>query len=131
MGQVGAYLPLLLLLVIGYVLIFRPAQRRKRAETNLQSALSPGDEVLLSSGIYATIESIDDTIVRVEISPGVVVRAHRGAVVRMIVDRPAVDEQDEDETAGGDDVDGQAVALEHDVDDLDSSGGSDQNRGVS
>ena len=52
--------------------------------TFLRSSLAVGDHVLLGSGIYGRIESMDSDgrDLRLEIAPGVVVRAHRDAVVQ-------------------------------------------------
>src|SRR3954468_5498759 len=102
-GQLGAYLPLVLLVAVGYLLLIRPARKRARDTAELQRAISPGDEVMLSSGIFATVIDADDEVVNAEISPGTVVRVHRGAVTRIIKDVPAYDD-DETETSRPDDV---------------------------
>ena len=90
-SQLEAYLPLVLLVFVGYLLLVRPARKRARATSQLQSALSPGDEVMLTSGIFATILDIQDEIARVELAPGVVVRVHRGAVGQLVHDLPPAD----------------------------------------
>jgi preprotein translocase subunit YajC len=46
----------------------------------MQSSLAVGDEVMLSSGIFGVLVSLNDERVRVEIAPGVVVEVARGAV---------------------------------------------------
>jgi preprotein translocase subunit YajC len=108
-SQLEAYLPLVLLVVVGYLLLIRPARRRAQAAAALQAAISPGDEVMLSSGIYGVVVALDDEATRVEISPGTVIRVHRGAVTQIIKDEPSPTD-DEDErpdsagTAGADDA---------------------------
>ncbi len=100
-NQLQAYLPLVLLILVGYLLLIRPARKRARATAELQSALSPGDEVMLSSGLFATVVDVADEVATVELAPGTVVRVHRGAVTQIIVDRPPdsefVEDEDEDE----------------------------------
>ena len=88
-SQLEAYLPLVLLLVVGYLLLIRPARRRARATADLQAALSSGDEVMLSSGLFGTVLDVRDEVVHVELAPGIVVRVHRGAVTQIIKDRPS------------------------------------------
>lgn len=100
MDQLGAYLPLVLLVVVGYLLLIRPARRRAQAASALQSAISPGDEVMLSSGLFGTVVDIADEVVRVELAPGVVVRLHRGAVTQIIKDQPPVGLPPDDDDAG-------------------------------
>jgi len=78
-----------LLIVVGYLLLIRPARRRAQATAALQSALSAGDDVMLSSGLFGTVVDVTDEVVRVELAPGIVVRAHRGAITQIIKDEPA------------------------------------------
>jgi preprotein translocase subunit YajC len=76
-------LPLVLIFVLFWFLILRPARNKQKAVSALRSSLQVGDSVLLSSGIFGRIELIepDGQEMRLEIAPGVVVRAHRDAVV--------------------------------------------------
>ena len=94
MEGVGAYLPILLLLVFAYLLIVRPARKRTQETAALQAALSKGDSIMLTSGIFGRVDEIvldDDAStgsgkVKVELSPGVVVTVHRGAIGKIIAD---------------------------------------------
>jgi preprotein translocase subunit YajC len=94
-SQLEAYLPLVLLVGVGYLLLIRPARKRAQATASLQAALSAGDEVMLSSGLFGTVVDIQDEVVRVELAPGTVVRAHRGAVTQIIKDQPSPSVPDE------------------------------------
>ena len=99
-NQLQGLLPLVLIAVVCYLLLIRPARARARATATLQSALSPGDEVMLSSGFFATVLSVADEVATVELAPGTVVRVHRGAVTQIVVDRPADDEGDDESERG-------------------------------
>lgn len=55
-------------------------RRRQREVQTLQAALSVGDEVCTTSGLFGTITSLDDTTATLEISPGVTVRFDRRAI---------------------------------------------------
>ena len=94
-SQLEAYLPLVLLVGVGYLLLIRPARKRAQATAALQSALSAGDEVMLSSGFFGTVVDIQDEVVHVELTPGTVVRVHRGAVTQIVKDQPTPDSTDE------------------------------------
>jgi preprotein translocase subunit YajC len=76
-------LPLVLIFALFWFLILRPARKKQQAVSSLRSSLVAGDNVLLGSGIFGRIESVeaDGHELRIEIAPGVVVRAHRDAVV--------------------------------------------------
>jgi preprotein translocase subunit YajC len=92
--DLAGLLPLLVLGVLAYFLFIRPARNRAKNVQKLQNALSPGDEVMLTSGIFATVEEIVDEQIRVEISPGVSVMVHRGAIGKIIRDVPVDDIDD-------------------------------------
>ena len=55
MSQLAQLLPLVGIALIFWLLIIRPAQRRQKALSRMQSSLSVGDEVMLTSGIYAVL----------------------------------------------------------------------------
>ena len=96
--DLAGLLPLLVLGVLAYFLFIRPARNRAKDVQKLQNALSAGDEVMLTSGIFGTVEEIVDEQIRVEISPGVSVMVHRGAIGKIIRDVPADDVDDTDES---------------------------------
>jgi preprotein translocase subunit YajC len=77
-----------------YFLMIRPQQRRRREAQQLQSTLSPGDEVVTIGGLYGTIVEADDETVTLEISPGVHARYARPAIARTI-SRAGDDEEEE------------------------------------
>lgn len=82
-------LPIAVLLGFMYLLFIRPARKRARETASLQQALSAGDEVMLTSGIFGHVTGVADDRVNVEVAPGVVVTTHRGAVAQIIHDEPA------------------------------------------
>lgn len=84
MSQLGALLPFVLILAVFWLLILRPQQRRQRELRALQSSLTPGNDVMLTSGIFGTVNSITDDHVLVDLAPGVTVKVVRGAVAQVI-----------------------------------------------
>jgi preprotein translocase subunit YajC len=77
-------LPLLLLVVLFYVLVLRPAQRRQRQAIQVADALTVGAQVVTTSGMLGTVHALDDKHVDLEVSPGVVVRYVKAAVARVV-----------------------------------------------
>ena len=80
MQELASVLPLVGIALLFWFLMIRPAQRRQREVRQMQSSLSVGDEVMLTSGIYGVLQSLEDERVRVQLAPGVVVEVARGAV---------------------------------------------------
>lgn len=91
LSAVEAFLFPLVLLLLFYVLLIRPAQRRQKAQVNLQSSLVAGRQVMLTSGVFGTLTDVSDPDrASVEIAPGVVIEVARAAVASMI-DEPGDD----------------------------------------
>ncbi|MEU4215929.1 preprotein translocase subunit YajC [Actinoplanes sp. NPDC026623] len=86
-------MPLLLIVLlfgVMYFMMIRPQQKRRREAQQMQSALGPGDEVVTIGGLHATVVSVDDDVVTVEIAPGVEVRFARPAIARVVKSESAV-----------------------------------------
>jgi preprotein translocase subunit YajC len=92
---VGPLLPLVLLLVVGYLLLVRLPRKRAREVSELQAALNIGDQIMLTSGIFGRVDAMVEEKVDVEISPGVVITVHRGAVGKIV--RDVTDDAPEDD----------------------------------
>ena len=80
MEGIVSLLPLVAIALLFWLLIIRPASKRQKDQARMQSAISVGEQVMLTSGIFGTVTELDDDRLSVEIAPGVVVRVARGAV---------------------------------------------------
>jgi preprotein translocase subunit YajC len=80
----GTLIPFILLAGAMYYFVLRPQRARVRTVSAAQSALEPGREVVLTSGIYGTVLHVDPDKIGLEIAPGVSVTVARGAVARVI-----------------------------------------------
>lgn len=100
-NPIVAFLPLLLMGVVFYFLLIRPQSQRRRAQTQMQSDVEVGDEIVTTGGIYGKVTDIDDDygIVTIEVAPGTEIRMARAAIAQRLVDDEFVDE-DEDEVEG-------------------------------
>ena len=101
--DLASLLTVAVVLVFAYLLLIRPARRRAREVTTMQNALSVGDDIMLTSGIFGRVTGIVDEKVTVEIAPGVVVSAHRGAIGKILRDVPVAepDPRDDPDAPGG------------------------------
>ncbi|HEX5366313.1 MAG TPA: preprotein translocase subunit YajC [Acidimicrobiales bacterium] len=87
----GALIVLAVTFALLWVLFILPQQRRVRGHQALVAALRPGDEVVLTAGIYGRIVDLGPEDMSVEVAPGVRLRVARQAVLRRLedaVDRP-------------------------------------------
>ena len=81
--QIMQFLPLVIIMVIFYVLLILPAQRRQKKTQSMLSALKTGDKVVTNGGIYGTIVGLDGDVVQLRIgigSDGIKVKLARSAV---------------------------------------------------
>jgi preprotein translocase subunit YajC len=72
--------------VLLWVIFILPQQRRVRAHQALVASVQPGDQVILSAGIYGRIVELGPEDMTLEVAPGVEVRVARQAVLRLIED---------------------------------------------
>ena len=77
-------LPLLLIALVFWFLILRPSRKRAADLAATQRSLQPGTRIMLSSGIFGTVSSLDDEAVSLDIAPGTTVRVHRQAVAKVV-----------------------------------------------
>ncbi|PYU20000.1 MAG: preprotein translocase subunit YajC [Acidobacteria bacterium] len=75
-----AFLPLAIIMVIFYVLLILPAQRRQKKTQTMLSTLKTGDKVVTSGGLYGTIVALDGDAIQLRIADQVKVKVARSAV---------------------------------------------------
>ena len=66
--------------LIFWLFMIRPQQKRQKEVQRKREALSTGDRIVTSGGLYGTIRDIKETEFVVEITEGVRVRVDRGSV---------------------------------------------------
>jgi preprotein translocase subunit YajC len=59
-GLLGGLMPFLLIFGVFYFLIIVPQRKRQKALSDMVSTLKPGDKVITSGGIYATIKQVKE-----------------------------------------------------------------------
>jgi preprotein translocase subunit YajC len=104
------YTTLIFIALLGlafYFLILRPQRKRQQAVQQTMNALSPGNRVMLASGLFGTVVSVGPKQVVLEISPGTELTVLKQAISRIVTadDEDNVeehDELDEDDTVTAD-----------------------------
>ena len=79
-GGPGFLVPLIMVFVIFYFLVFRPQQKQSKERKNLLGNLKAGDRVVTSGGLHGKITSLTDTIVTLEIADKVRVKISRNQI---------------------------------------------------
>jgi preprotein translocase subunit YajC len=113
----GSYLFLVAIVVLFGLLYFvtiRPQRARQRAAQQTQREIVPGTRVRTTAGMYATVTSVEDQDVVLEVAPGVEVRFLRRAIMDVVPentgmeyeepaaeDSETLDEAEDDAAKGG------------------------------
>jgi preprotein translocase subunit YajC len=103
MSQIGEFvvetlaslLPFVVIAVLFWLILIRPAQRRQRKAAATQRAADVGSEIMLTSGIYGTVKAADDETLDLEISPGTTVKVARGAVAKVVSETDTPDQAED------------------------------------
>jgi preprotein translocase subunit YajC len=73
-------LPLVIMLPLMYVLLIRPQKKRADQQRQLVNSVAEGAEVMTASGIYGFVHAVEDDIIWLEISEGVIIRVSKQAI---------------------------------------------------
>jgi preprotein translocase subunit YajC len=83
-------LPLALIAVAAYLLLFRPEQERRRRQQDLLGGLKKNDRVLTSAGIYGTVANVDRdadrVVLKVDDAANVKITVTLSSVARVLGD---------------------------------------------
>jgi preprotein translocase subunit YajC len=76
------------MILLFYFLLIRPQNKARKAMEEKLSRLKAGDEVVLTSGFYATVDRVDDAFLYLRLG-GNVVKARRTAVAALASEEAA------------------------------------------
>lgn len=77
-------LPLVLLVLVFWFLILRPMRKRQQQFVATQKSVTVGSRVMLASGIFGDVISVEDETVELKISPETTVTVLRQAIARVV-----------------------------------------------
>jgi preprotein translocase subunit YajC len=83
-SALGLFVPLLLMFVVLYFFMIRPAQKRQKEKERMLGALKKGDRIVTSGGIHGEILQVKDQSLVVRIAENVKVELQRGSVSSVI-----------------------------------------------
>lgn len=79
-SPLGMLLPLVLVLVIFYLLLILPSQRRQKKVAEMHRSLKSGDKIITNGGIYGVVVGVDSDSVQVRVAEQVKLRVARNAI---------------------------------------------------
>lgn len=68
------------LIVIFWLFMIRPQQKRQKEIRKFREGISKGDRVITAGGIYGKVVNIKDNIVSLQIGSGVIIEVDKGSV---------------------------------------------------
>ena len=74
------FLPIIAIGLVFYFLVIGPANKQRKKQQEMMSALKKGDKVLTSGGIYGTIQGVEGDAVYLKIADNVKVKVARSAI---------------------------------------------------
>lgn len=80
-GLMGMLMPFALIIIVFYFLMIRPQQKQKAKHEDFLKNLKKGDEIVTSSGIIGTIDSIsENNIVTIQVDDNVKIKVLKATV---------------------------------------------------
>lgn len=70
MGQIGTFLPFILMFVVMYLFMILPQQKKIKKEKEFESSLKVGDKIITKSGLHGKISELAETTVVIETMSG-------------------------------------------------------------
>ena len=84
MEQAAQFLPLIILFVIFYFLIIRPQQKQQKEHTEMLEALSRGDQILTSGGIYADVVKVEEDFIKIKLNDTNIVKLNKAYIAKKV-----------------------------------------------
>jgi preprotein translocase subunit YajC len=60
MGDLGQFLPLILIFLVAYLFMIRPQMKRQKDEKKFAQNLKKGDKIVTKSGLYGKVVDLND-----------------------------------------------------------------------
>ena len=86
-------MPLVLIVMIFYFLVIRPAQTKQRKLEELIKGLKSGDKVILNPGILGTITGVDEQTFQVRVDDKTRLRVLRSAIAGLQGEAPELEKK--------------------------------------
>jgi preprotein translocase subunit YajC len=83
-NPLASFIPIILIFIIMYFLLFRPQMRRQKEQQRIVASLKTGDRVVTASGIHGMITNVKETTVIVKVADNVKIEMDKSAVTNVL-----------------------------------------------
>jgi preprotein translocase subunit YajC len=83
-NPLASFIPIILIFIIMYFVLFRPQMRRQKEQRLLVSVLKTGDRVVTAAGIHGMITNVKDTTVTVKVADNVKIEMEKSAISTVV-----------------------------------------------
>ena len=83
-SPLASFIPIILIFVIMYFLLFRPQMKRQKEQARVVSTLKTGDRVVTASGIHGMISNVKDRTIILKIADNVKIELEKSAVTTVV-----------------------------------------------
>jgi len=83
-NPLASFVPIILIFIIMYFVLFRPQMRRQKEQRQLVSTLKTGDRVVTASGIHGLISNVKETTVIVKVADNVKIEMEKSAITNVV-----------------------------------------------
>jgi preprotein translocase subunit YajC len=80
------FLPIIAIGLVFYFMVIGPANKQRKKQQQMLSALKKGDRVITTGGIYGTIQGVEPDAVYLKIAENVKVKVSRSAISGVVAD---------------------------------------------
>ncbi len=84
MEAVGQFLPLIMLFGIFYFLIIRPQQKQQKEHSEMLEALTKGDKIVTSGGLYVEIVKVEEDFIKIKLNDTSIVKLDKAYVAKKL-----------------------------------------------
>jgi preprotein translocase subunit YajC len=85
-GQFSSLILMAVIFGIFYFIMIRPQQKKMKDHKKLVDAIKKGDRIIMSSGIYGTVDNMTPQTLTIKIAEGVKIKIGRASVATVLKD---------------------------------------------
>ncbi len=82
--------PIILMFVVMWFFIIRPAQKRQKTTASMQSSLKRGDRIVTVGGLHGLVDAVDESTVFLTVADGTRLQFERAAIARVVDTSPVL-----------------------------------------
>ncbi|HLC82474.1 MAG TPA: preprotein translocase subunit YajC [Bacteroidia bacterium] len=80
MGQLGQFLPLVLIIVVFYFFMIRPQLKKTKEQKKFRENIKIGDKIVTIGGIHGKISDVQETTFMITVEGGVKLKIEKSAI---------------------------------------------------